>query len=290
MKTLAFVIAVVLFLPGYGGAQLVRHNGYSSLTASNSLPGNDLAIQPEWKRAADQQQFGVMLSLVKQLSSNSSLEVAANWTQVWPKRGHVRSGLTSVTLAPMYRFFKAPAHRFSLAVALDANIAAGGPGGAGSRDWTGIGPVLLGVKSFGNLPDEGWRRYFQPLLIQGDAEYTFGVSHVSRQRPAVNLAVSYSLRYLRRYTNSFDAAPQLLNLIPFLELNYKQEVGETQSRIPPDFRILPGVAYLAKTYQAPIGGQLPLNHRANRQDRIAILMLVAIFYDRLIPKLSNNLF
>lgn len=286
---LALAAAMALSLPGFASAQLVRSEQLNAMIASNPLPGNDFALLPEWKSTRKTGQFGLEIIWEQRFTQNLWFKAATTWTQEWKRRGPDKSGVTNVTLQPIYRFYESREHSFALGAGIGGIIGTGGPGSVATPDWPGIGPLLLGIKGFGDLPDSGWWPYFQPFLIQGDMDYVFGFSR-DRQRPAANVAISYSFRYLRKYTAAFDNAPQFLNIIPFVEFNYLQEVGDRQVETRPDFRILPGLAYLAKGYQLAVGVQLPLNNRAYRRDRAAVLVGLDLFYRKLVPAFPNTLF
>ena len=51
-----------------------------------------------------------------------------------------------------------------------------------------------------------------------------------------------------------------------------------------------GLALLTHTYEFALGVQLPLDHTASREDRVAVMALMDIFYDRLIPGIPEKFF
>ena len=52
----------------------------------------------------------------------------------------------------------------------------------------------------------------------------------------------------------------------------------------------PGIAYLGDYCELSIGTQIALNHAAPTGDRVAVVGLVEIFYDNILPALRWNPF
>jgi hypothetical protein len=272
-------------------APLERHTAYTPLTIEDPVPANDFVIaQPRWESSRDMESFGYSSSIFKQLSSRVMLDVSTDWVQTWPRHQRSRSGFTDVELLPMYQFVRSTRHALILAAAANFQIATGGPAGAGADDTTRLGPYLLFAKGMGTLPDGGWARYLRPILLQGGVGYGFDTSHQGKQHPIAGIAVSYSIPFIEHHVEWIPVGPLLSQLALFSEFSYDQTVAGSSGRTPPDFRIVPGLAILTKKYQLAFGVQLPLNHYATREDRIAVIGMFDIFYDELVPALGKQLF
>jgi hypothetical protein len=87
-----------------------------------------------------------------------------------------------------------------------------------------------------------------------------------------------------------DLARPLIELAPFVQLNYTQSFLASQLTTKPDFRLTPGLAYQNEYCQVSVGAQVALNGAAASGDRVAALGLVEIFYDNIFPALGWNPF
>lgn len=289
----AFALMSQLLLPRRAGAQapLTRRTAYSPLTIADPVPANDFVIaQPEWQRSRDMDSFGYSSSIFKQLSSRVMLDLSSTWVQTWPRHGHPESGFTGVDILPMYQFARSTKHAFILAIGAHFHIATGGPAGGGADDATRLGPYFLFAKDMGTLPNGGWARFFRPFLLQGAVGYGFGTSHEGKQHTVAGVAVSYSIPFIKHHVEWITVGPPLSRLVFLSEFNYDQTIIGGSGRTPPDFRIVPGVAILTRKYQLALGVELPLDGYASREDRVAVIGMLDIFYDDLFPILGKNLF
>jgi hypothetical protein len=78
--------------------------------------------------------------------------------------------------------------------------------------------------------------------------------------------------------------------MPFVQLNYTQSFIASRLTLSPDFRLIPGVAYLGEWCEFSAGAQVGLNGAPEPGDRIAVIGPVEIFYDNIFPKLGWNPF
>ncbi len=72
-------------------------------------------------------------------------------------------------------------------------------------------------------------------------------------------------------------------LSPFVEFNYDQVAFGRRENTPPDLRVTPGLAYLFGPFQLSVGTQVALNQTASHNVQAAVLTLLVIDLDEIIP-------
>jgi len=101
-----------------------------------------------------------------------------------------------------------------------------------------------------------------------------------------NLELEYSVQYLDRFVKRLNIDRRLVGLVPYVQFNYAQSFIASRLTTKPDYRLIPGLAYLGDYCELSVGAQVALNGAANEGDRVAVIGLIEIFYDDLFPSLG----
>ena len=127
------------------------------------------------------------------------------------------------------------------------------------------GEMLLG-KGLGDLPDWPSLKYLRPFAVQAEAGYAARIQGPANSDVFGNFELEYSFQYLDLFVERVSVGRQLLELAPYVQLNYAQSFIASRLTTTPDFRLTPGVAYLGDYCELSFGAQVALNGAAPRGD------------------------
>jgi hypothetical protein len=144
---------------------------------------------------------------------------------------------------------------------------------------------LIG-KGLGDLSNSPSLKYLRPFALQAEAGYTGRIQGPANSDVFGNFEVEYSLDYLDHFVERINLDRPLVELVPYVQLNYAQSFIASRLTTSPDFRLTPGVAYLGDYCELSVGAQVTLNGVAPNGDRVAVIGLVEIFYDEIFPSLG----
>ena len=291
-------------------AQVGKRNFLEPLIVQDPNPSNELDLLPGWVRVAHGQAYSLSFSLEKQLSSNFSIQLGSSWNDpscdehftcdgIAPeRRGRVRSrharhrrilvreqvlsGFTDLEVLTKYAFFTSVEHETRLAIGTDLYLPSGNPT-AGGNTHTHVGPIFMFAKGFGDIPNQGVIKYLRPLAIQGDTEYLFRTGGSTVDDAVADWVVSYSVQYLDAYVHHLNWQTEFLNLVPFAEFTYEQVVRARHAGTPPDLAVLPGVAYMTDNWQVSVATVLALNDATVPFEHGAVIGLLSLTLDHLVP-------
>jgi hypothetical protein len=293
-------------------AQVGKRNFIEPLIVQDPNPSNELDLLPSWMRVAHGQAYSLPFSLEKQLSSDFSIQVGNTWNDpscdrgflcdgiVPERRGRVRSrharsrrgrvitkeqvlsGFTDLEVLTKYAFFTSAEHEARIAIGTDMFLPTGNPT-AGGNTHTHLGPILMFAKGFGDIPNQGFIKYLRPLAIQGDAEYLYKTGGTLSDDAVVDGDVSYSLQYLNDYVRHLSVQEQVRNLVPFAEFTYEQVVRARYAGTLPDLALLPGIAYMTNSWQVSVATAIALNNGTIQFNHSAVIALLSLTLDQLIP-------
>ncbi len=252
------------------------------LVTEDATPDNELELAPGWNRESHASDVNFAWSIEKQFSKNTSIEVSDAFDSVSRSREHSSEGLDGVEILPKWVFFSSDQHEDVFAIAADFLPSSGDPQ-KGAETHSRGGPCLLWEKGLGDLPDGAFLRFVRPLAVQNDMGYLPSWGGPQADELFFNLTVEYSLQYLADLGESMPLAPVSSGLVPFLEFNYDQVAFGRKQNTPPDLRITPGLAYLFGPFQMTIGTQVALNQTASHNVQSAVLTLLDIDLDEIIP-------
>jgi len=291
-------------------AQVGNRNFFDPLITQDPNPSNELDLVPQWIGVAHGQVYALPFSLEKQLRSDFSIQVGNSWgdpscdkgfvcDSIAPeRRGRVRSrhrrsrrlvtrervltGFTDLEILTKYAFFTSDEHETRLAFGSDLFLPSGDPT-AGGNTHTHIGPILMFAKGFGDLPNHGLVKYLRPFALQGDVEYLFKTGGTRTDDAVADWVFSYSLQYLNDYVRHLNVQPEIRNLVPFAEFTYEQVTAARYAGTPPDLAVLPGIAYVTDAWQVSIATALALNDATVPFDHGAVIGLLSLTLDKIIP-------
>ncbi|HUY26027.1 MAG TPA: hypothetical protein VMV27_01290 [Candidatus Binataceae bacterium] len=300
MKTFAVTLSILAVL---AGARIARAHGVvgdyiflEPLIAEDPTPANELDIvQPTWNRSAGGRTLSIGSSIEKVLGTDSeglprlSVGGGTTWLYQSPSQGPNAEGFGDLDLFAKYAFLIVPEHEFLMSFALQMQIPAGNPG-VEEQQHASLGPELLWEKGLGDLPNLPYLKYLRPLGFQGDVGYLPALGgHTSHQLFA-DQVIEYSLQYLSNNVQDIGLKPPLRNLFLFTEFNYSQLVKGPPGETFPNFVATPGIAYVGYRFELSVGTQLALNNASVPGTHAAVLGLLDIFYDSIIPQGNWKLF
>ncbi|HVA81015.1 MAG TPA: hypothetical protein VNF29_08825 [Candidatus Binataceae bacterium] len=300
VRTIALVVFTLLLLSGpriaYAHGVVGDYMFLEPLVAEDPTPANELDIvQPAWNRAADGRTFSIGSSIEKILGADGeglprfSVGGGSAWIYRSPNQGRDAQGFDDLNLFAKYAFLIVPEHDFLMSFALQMQIPAGNPG-VEAQQHTSLGPELLWEKALGDLPNLPYLKYLRPLGFQGDVGYLPALGgHTSHQLFA-DQAVEYSLQYLSNNVQDIGLIAPLRNLFLFTEFNYSQLVKGPPGETFPNLVATPGIAYVGYRFELSVGTQLALNNASVPGTHAAVLGLLDIFYDSIIPQGNWKLF
>ncbi len=278
---LAAIFLVLAFAAG-AMAQAPARAFLEPLVTEDADPSNELELAPGWNRESHSSDFNFAFSIEKQLSPQISVEIGDAINTFSRRRAVTSEGLDNLEILPKWAFFTSDEHEFRIALGADL-FPSTGDDAAGAETHTRGGPLLLWRKGMGDLADRGVLHYLRPLAIQSDMGYLPTWGGPESGEFVFNAEFEYSLPYLAASGERFPLHPLTSKLVPFIEFNYLQVAIGRKSSAPPDFRLTPGLAYLTDYYQLTLGTQVAISRAASRQDQAAVLGLVDVFLDQMIP-------
>lgn len=266
------------------------------LVAEDPTPANELDIvAPQWTRTADGRTFSIGSSIEKVLGTDSeglprfSVGGGTSWLYQSPKEGPNEEGFGNLELFAKYAFLIVPEHEFLMSFVVQMQIPAGNPS-VEEQQHTSLGPELLWEKGLGDLPNLPYIRFLRPFGFQADVGYLPALGgHTSHQLSA-DQVIEYSLPYLSNNVQDIGLKEPFRNLFLFTEINYSQLVRGPSGETFPNVVATPGIAYVGYRFEVSVGTQIPLNNASVPNTHAAVLGLLDIFYDSIIPQGNFKLF
>lgn len=143
---------------------------------------------------------------------------------------------------------------------------------------------MLFDKGFGDLPDAvAWLR---PVAIEGGAAWQGKLTGAKDDLISGYLELEYSLGYLNDYAGGFHVMRELRGFTPHLDFDYSQYLAAHRNPTLPSFELTPGVAWLNSIFEVNIGAHFGVNGYASHPDAVALVWLLGVSYDELIPALK----
>ena len=265
------------------------------LVAEDPTPANEFDIvQPQWTRSAEGRSFSVGAELEKVLGADAqglprfSVAVATSWLYNSPSEGPNTHGFDNLELAAKYAFWIVPEHELLLSGAVSLQLPTGSPS-VEEQQHTSLGPSLLWEKALGDLPNRPLLKYLRPFGFQGGVSYLPALGGHTSHALSADQVVEYSLPYLSNNVQETGLKPPLRNLFLFTEFNYAQLIAGPSGETFPSLVMTPGIAYVGYRFELSIGTQLALNNASVPDTHAAVLALVDIFYDSVIPQANWKL-
>jgi len=253
----------------------------SPIVGNDAFPDNAFSLTT---RRSDFD-FSPLPALEKQLSDNSSLLVTGGWEQQEPGPNPDVSGASDLSLYFRQAVYKSVSHEFELTVS-PLIVVPTGTRQIADHGYTHLGGELLLGKGMGDLPDRPSQRYLRPFAVQAEVGYAGRIQGPANSDLVANFEVEYSLRYLDQFVQHIGIEAPWVNLVPYAQFNYSQSLMASHLTTLPDFRLTPGTAYLGEYFEVSFGAQVALNGAAPTGDRVAVIGLVEVFYDEIVPALG----
>ena len=148
-------------------------------------------------------------------------------------------------------------------------------------------PIDLWEKGMGDLPNVRVLKYLRPFGIQSDYGYVPALSGHASHHMFADAVVEYSLSYLSNNVRDIGLKWPLRNLFLFDEINYDQLITGPSGQTFPTLLATPGIAFVSYHFELALGMQFALNDASRPGTHAAVLGLLDIFYDSIIPHIGN---
>jgi hypothetical protein len=210
----------------------------------------------------------------------------SNWSHSSPYQGASTQGFDDLTMFAKYAFYYSLKHEFLMSIAAQLQLPTGDTD-VEAQSHTSLGPVFLWEKGFGDLPNVPLLKYLRPFGIQSDFGYVPALGGHTSHHMFADAVLEYSLPYLSNNVQDIGLKWPLRNLFLFNEINYDQLITGPSGQTFPGLVATPGIAYVSYHFELALATQLALNNASGPDTHAALLGLLDIFYDSLIPKLGN---
>jgi hypothetical protein len=95
--------------------------------------------------------------------------------------------------------------------------------------------------------------------------------------------IEYSLLYLSNSVRDFGLPWPIRNMYLYTEFNYDQLIAGPSGQTFPAIRITPGLAFMNRSIELSVATQFALNNATVPDNHAAVMGLVDLFIDDLIP-------
>jgi hypothetical protein len=236
------------------------------------------------------QHFSLGASLEWQLSDDVSVTIADGWARD-ATESRRRDGFQSGTALFKYALVTSTEHEMRISIG-PLLVVPSASGSLEHQSHASAGGEILFAKGFCDLPDRDVVRYIRPLAMQGEFGATGRVSGKSDNETLANLEMEYSVLNLENFVQNVGDTSPLVRFVPYLQLNYNGAAGSRKLHLArsPDFRLIPGIAWINHYCELSAGVQVALNGTAPGGDRIAFVGAFEIYFDELVPALGWKAF
>ncbi len=287
------IFGIVAARPAWAHGVVGDYIFLEPLVTQDPTPANELDIlQPSWVKSSDANRYSIASSIEKVLWIDDnqmprfSIGGGSGWQHSSPYVGPSQQGFFGLTTFAKYAFFYSEQHEFLTSIAVQLQLPTGNTG-IQSSSHTSMGPVFLWEKGMGDLPNWSLLKYLRPFGIQSDFGYVPVLGGPTNHHMFADAVIEYSLPYLSNNVQDIGLKWPLRNMFLFNEFNYDQLITGPSGQTFPTVLATPGVAYLSYHFELALGTQVALNNAAVPGTHAAILGLLDIFYDSLLPKLGN---
>lgn len=266
------------------------------LITDDATPANEADIlAPTWNRNSGGRTFSIGSSIEKLLGTDSeglprfSLGGGSTWISQSPKQGPDVSGFDVLNLFAKYAFLVVPQHEFILSAKTVLQLPTGNPD-VTSQQHTSLGPELIGAKALGDLPNTTLLKWLRPIGFQADFGYLPALGGHTTHHMFADGMIEYSMLYLSNNVQDIGLKWPLRNMFLYSEFNYDQLITGPPHQTFPTLLATPGIAYVSYRFELSVGTQFALNQASVPGTHAAVLGLLDIFYDSIIPQANWKLF
>jgi hypothetical protein len=263
------------------------------IVTQDPTPANELDIlQPSWVKSRDANNYSIGYSIEKVLwlDDNEMPRVSAgggsDWIHTSPYQGRSMQGFDDLTMFAKYAFYYSLDHEFLMSLVAELELPTGDTD-VEEQSHTSLGPVFLWEKGLGDLPNYSILKYLRPFGVQSDFGYLPALGGHTSHDMFADAVIEYSLPYLSNNVQDIGLKWPFRNLYLFDEINYDQLITGPAGQTFPSLVATPGLAYVSYHFEVAVASQLALNNATGPENHAAVLGLLDIFYDSIIPKLGN---
>lgn len=263
------------------------------LITQDPTPANELDILgPSWVRSSDANTYAISFSMEKVLWRDDeymprfSIGGGSNWSHSSPFQSPSKQGFDDLTMFGKWAFYYSIKHEFLMSIAAQLQVPTGDPN-IEMQQHSSLGPVFLWEKGMGDLPNWPVLKYLRPLGFQSDFGYVPALGGHTSHHMFADGVIEYSLPYLSNNVKDIGLKPPFRNLFLFTEINYDQLITGPSGQTFPTLLATPGIAYVSYHFELSLGTQFALNNASRPGTHAAVLGLLDIFYDSIVPKLGN---
>jgi hypothetical protein len=312
-RGLIAVAAIGLLLTGRPAlAQIGNRYFYGSMVTEDPDPGNSLGLAPAWYTTQAIDAFSLNFSIEKQFTDITSLQINDAWNaesctdpaiciaQSFNRHhhqvnrtqggiGNVGNGFDNMQILGKLVIATSVPHEFRIAIGPNLFLSSGNTR-AGADTHTYAGPIAMLAKGMGDIPNGGVVRLLRPLAIQADCGTLFKTGGTQENEWYSDFAVGYDFSYLSSYVKDVAVPPWLAHFVPFSELTAAGLFYQSTGGATPDFRVVPGVAYILGDYTFTLATEIALNQGSVAYDHSSVLTAVGLPLSILDPRLASPLF
>jgi hypothetical protein len=287
-KPFASAVILVTVLPLLRATGAYAHGIVGNRVFLSPIVGNDAfpdnALDLTMRRS--DYEFSLLPAFEKQLSDNSSLLFVGGWYRITPGARQRRvEGFGDLTIYYRNALYISFQHELELTFS-PFLVVPTGTRRLADQGYTHLGGEMLLGKGLGDLPDSPSLKFLRPFALQAEAGYAGRIQGPANSDVFGNLELEYSIQYLDKFVKRLDVGRPLVEIVPYVQFNYAQSFIASRLTTKPDFRLTPGVAFLGEYYELSVGAQVALNGAAPSGDQVAVIGLVEIFYDNILPALG----
>jgi len=263
------------------------------IITQDPTPANELDIlAPSWVKSRDANTYSIAFSMEKVLYLDEnyvprfSIGGGSSWSHVSPFADRSRQGFGELVLFGKYAFYYSLEHELMLTIGAQLRLPTGDTD-IEAQNHTSLGPLFLWEKGMGDLPNWSVLKYFRPFGIQSDFGYVPALGGHTSHHMFADAVIEYSLPFLSNNVQDIGLKWPLRNLFLFNEINYDQLITGPSGQTFPTVLATPGIAYVSYHFELALGTQFALNNASVPGTHAAVVGLVDIFYDSLIPQIGN---
>jgi hypothetical protein len=263
------------------------------IITQDPTPANELDIlAPSWVKSRDANTYSIAFSMEKVLYLDEnyvprfSIGGGSSWSHVSPFADRSRQGFGELVLFGKYAFYYSLEHEFMLTIGAQLRLPAGDTD-IEAQNHTSLGPLFLWEKGMGDLPNWSVLKYFRAFGVQSDFGYVPALGGHTSHHMFADAVIEYSLPFLSNNVQDIGLKWPLRNLFLFNEINYDQLITGPSGQTFPTVLATPGIAYVSYHFELALGTQFALNNASVPGTHAAVVGLVDIFYDSLIPQIGN---
>jgi hypothetical protein len=293
---LALLAAIAIRSVAFAHGTVGDYTFIEPIVADDANPKNEFDIlRPQHTWRADGREFSLGFFLEKvivaapEAYSNGvpggglvSIEIGSEWLYQSPKQGRPLSGFNNLELLPKWAFLTIPEHEFRLSIGAKFVLPTGNPS-VESQNYTQLGPEFLWAKGFGDLPNWPYLKYLRPFAFQGDYGYIPALGGRTFHEMFADNVIEYSLPYLSNSVKDIGLEWPLRNLFPYVEFNYDQMITGPSGQTFPQILITPGIAFMNYYIELSVATQFALNRATVRNSHAAVIGLLDLFIDDILP-------